>query len=126
MALKLENSVIAGLATGTLVYGVYQMSLPPTADVRSLESNNADLAKSEKVAEWTAAAVVGGISLIAKDPTIFVIGGTIMVAMAWMHRHANAVEPTSGTVLNLVPRVSQADAPEEYSTPKAPAYEATI
>lgn len=127
MALKIENSVIAGIAVGTLVYGMYNMALPSVADARSLESNNVDLAAAEKTAEWTSAAVVAGVSLIARDPTIFVIGGTIMVALSWIHRHANAVNSVTQSVLpTAVPRVSQAQAPGQYATPKARMYEPTF
>lgn len=127
MALKIEASVLGGLATGALVYGTYQMALPTTADVRSLEANNTDIDRSEKVAAWTSAAVVSGVSLIARDPTIFVIGGTMMIGLSWMHRHASAVTPATQSVLSaMTPRVSQAEAPEKYSTPKAPVYEPTF
>jgi Ni,Fe-hydrogenase I large subunit len=127
MALKPEFSLLTGLATATVVYGVYQNSLPAVADVRSLQANNNDLAKSERVASWTGAAVVAGVSLIAKDPTVFIIGGATLVAMAWMHRHANAVNPTSGTTQpQETPRVSQAEVPEQYSAPAAPTYDATF
>ena len=98
MALKIETSVLAGLATGTLVYGIYQAALPTTADIRTLEAQNTDVMKTEKIAAWTSAAVVSGVSLIAKDPTIFVIGGTVMVALSWMNRHANAVTPVMSAV----------------------------
>jgi hypothetical protein len=127
MALKIETSVLAGLATGTLVYGIYQSALPTQADIRSLEAQNSDIERSEKVASWTSAAVVAGVSLIARDPTIFVIGGTIMVGMSWMNRHANAVTPTLSSVTPLrSPNTSQADAPGEYATPKAPVYDSVI
>jgi len=127
MALKPEFSVLTGLATATVVYGIYQTSMPSVADVRSLQANNGDIAKSERTASWAAAGVVSGVALIAKDPTIFIIGGGTLVAMAWMHRHANAVHPTTGTTaVAMEPRVSQAEAPEQYSAPQAPAYESTF
>ena len=127
MALKLEASLGIGLATATVVYGVYQSSLPSAADTRSIDANNADLAKAERTASWTAAAVVSGVSLIARDPTIFIIGGATMVSMAWMHRHANAVHPATGSVRELgTPRVGQAEAPEQYAAPTAPVYEPTF
>lgn len=120
MALKLEASVVAGLATGALVYGTYQMALPNTADIRSLESQNVDITGAEKTAEWTAAAIVAGVSLIARDPTIFVIGGTIMVAVAWMNRHANAITPVLQSVIpSQTPRVAQSEAPGMYAVPSS-------
>jgi hypothetical protein len=127
MALKPEFSILGGIATGALVYGVYAASLPSVADTRSLQANNPDLAKSERVASWTSAGVVAGVSLIAKDPTIFIIGGTMVVAMAWMHRHANSVNPSTGTMASsMVPRVSQAEAPQNYAAPVTPKYDSVF
>lgn len=96
MALKPEGSIMAGLACGAVVYGIHANANPTMSDIRSLDKGNADVAKSERAATALSAAVVAGISLIAKDPTIFVIGGVITVAMAWWTRHANTVNPTTG------------------------------
>lgn len=127
VALKIESSVLAGLATATVVYGVYQAALPSQADIRSLESNNADVMAAERTAEWASAGIVSGVSLIARDPTIFVIGGTVVVALAWMNRYANAVKPSIRSLVpEQMPRTSQADAPQEYATPRAPTYEPTF
>ena len=123
MALKMEFSVMAGLATATVVYGVYQAAMPSVADARSLEPNNRDLAAAERTASWVSAGVVSGVSLIARDPTIFIIGGITVIGLAWMHRHANAVNPTSSRAAPSMPAVSQAEVPTQYSAPKVPAYE---
>jgi len=122
--MKPEYSVMTGTMTAVVVYGIYQNALPSVADVRSLQANNADLAKSERAASWMSAAVVAGVALIAKDPTVFIIGGAAVVGMAWFHRHANAVHPTTGTTaIAMEPRVSQAEVPAAYSAPSAPTYE---
>jgi hypothetical protein len=127
MGLKPEFSVGTGVAVGALVYGIYQNALPTVADIRSLDAQNTDLDKAERSATWLSAAVVAGVSLIARDPTVFIIGGTMTVALAWMHRHANAVNPLTGLAATLgVPRSSQVDAPQEYSAPAAPAYAPTF
>jgi hypothetical protein len=96
MALKPEASIMAGLAVGAVVYGIHVNANPTMSDIRSLDKGNDDVAKSERVATATSAAIVAGISLIAKDPTIFVIGGVITIAMAWWTRHSNLVNPTTG------------------------------
>lgn len=127
MALKAEFSVLTGTMTAVVVYGIYQNALPSVADTRSLQANNADLAKSERSASWMSAAVVSGVALIAKDPTVFIIGGAAVVGMAWFHRHANSVHPTTGTTAAAMePRVSQAEVPEQYAAPTSPAYESTF
>jgi hypothetical protein len=127
MALPKEFSIGIGLATATVVYGLYQNALPTMADVRSLDANNTDISAAERTASWTAAGVVAGVSLIAKDPTIFIIGGSMVVAMAWWHRHANMVVPNVGKATSeMTPRVTQASDPGAYATPTTPQYESTF
>lgn len=96
MALKAETSLTVGLATAAVVYSVYSNALPTVADIRVGDANDDHIARAEQLAAWTAAGVVAGVALIAKDPTVFVMGGTMVVALAWWHRHANAVDPISG------------------------------
>jgi hypothetical protein len=93
MALKPEISVGAGLAVATLVYAIHTNATPTRADIRSLPEGNPDIAAEERKATWQAAGAVAGISLIARDPIIFIIGGTMVIAEAWLTRHANYVNP---------------------------------
>lgn len=92
MPSKPEVSLGLALATGTIVYAVHSNLTPPVADIRSLESNNTDIQASERVATWTSAGIVAGISLLAKDPTIFIVGGAVAIALAWTTRHADQVD----------------------------------
>lgn len=92
MAQKPEVSLGLALATGTIVYAVHQNMTPSVADVRSLESNNVDVQSAERAATWMSAAIVAGISLLAKDPTIFIVGGAVTIALAWTTRHADQVD----------------------------------
>lgn len=92
-----EASVGTGLAAGGVAFTVFNMSLPPLTDVRAAEPENGDVFRSERTATWVAAAIVVGVALITSDATVFVIGGSTVVALAWLYRHANQVSPTSGT-----------------------------
>lgn len=96
LGLKPEVSLTVGLATAALVYGIYSNATPTIADIRASRPNDATIDASRKFATWTSAAVVAGVSLIAKDPTIFVLGGTMVVVMDWATRHGNAVSPLTG------------------------------
>ncbi|HET7641157.1 MAG TPA: hypothetical protein VFK47_20780 [Ktedonobacteraceae bacterium] len=109
MALKPEVSLGMGAASAALVYAIYQNALPTMADIRTLPANNSDVNATEKHAFVTSLAIVSAISLIAKDATIFIIGGGAAVAMSWMHRHANAVHPMTGNVSGV---------PGTYSMPE--------
>ena len=101
--LKPEVSLTVALATGALVYGVYQMALPSVADVRTSAEHHPDVQAAERLATWTAAAAVSGIALIAKDANVFIVGGGMTIALAWWYRHADAVIPE---LSKAVPRVT--------------------
>ena len=97
MALKTADaSVGIGLATGGIAFTVFNMSLPPLTDIRAAEPENGDVFRAERTATWVAAGIVTGVALMTQDATVFIIGGSVVVAMAWLYRHANEVSPTSG------------------------------
>lgn len=93
MSLSPEGSVMTGLALGAVSNAIFSQHLPSVVDLRTVEAGNQDVNAATKSATWQSAGVVAGISLITKDPTIFIIGGVITVALAWAHMHANAVSP---------------------------------
>jgi hypothetical protein len=98
MGRKPEVSLGLGLATGAVVYGTWQHFIPNQADVRVGKPGDETLEKARKQAAWFSAAIVGGISLIAKDPTIFIIGGAIVVGLDWATRGNNWTNPLSGRI----------------------------
>lgn len=91
--LKPEVSLSVGLATAVLVYATYTSALPTIADVRVGKEDDPDIDSARKMAAWTAAGIVGAVSLIAKDPTVFVVGGAMVVALDVSYRYADAVNP---------------------------------
>ena len=116
--LKPEVSVPVALGTAGVVAAVFANALPTVADIRVADTQNRDVYKSVRLATWTSAGVVSGISLIARDPMIFIVGGAMTVALAWWHLHANAVNPLTGTALLDAlpgrPKETQEQAPTEY------------
>jgi len=98
MALKPEVSLPVALATGTVVYTIYNQGLPGRADVSVGQPGDETIEQVRKQNAWMAAAVVGGVSLIAKDPTVFIVGGTMVVALDWLTRYANFRNPLTGRV----------------------------
>lgn len=96
MALKPESSVMIGLATAALVWSIYSNATPSIADIRVAAPGDPDVSSSRAAATRTAAFAVSGISLIAKDPGIFIIGGAMVIAADFLHRHANMVNPETG------------------------------
>lgn len=95
MARKPEVSLGLGLAVSTIVLAVHSR-LPTQPDIRVGEPGDKDMEASRKQASWVAAGIVSGISLIAKDPTIFIIGGVTVIAMDWLTRVNNWNDPASG------------------------------
>lgn len=98
MALKPEFSIPTGLAVAAVVFAVHQNATPSLADIQALPAGVQDVESSERKATWVSAGVVAGISLLAKDPTIFVIGSAATIAMAWMTRHASWTESLTGKI----------------------------
>ncbi len=94
--LKPDVSIPVALATGALVYGVYNLALPPVADVRTSAENHPDVAAANKGAAWTSAVAVAGIALISRDMNVFIVGGGMTLALTWWYNHADMVIPEIG------------------------------
>lgn len=99
MALKPEFSVMGGLAVGAIVFAVHTNATPNQADIRALPAGTPDIDRAERNATFLSAGVVSAVSLIAKDPTIFVIGAGMTIAMAVWTRHSNYLESLGGKYL---------------------------
>lgn len=109
MALPRTVSLGTGLAVVGLVWGIYNAATPTIADIRVADPEDRDIASAERTATWISAAVVSGVSLIAKDPTVFVLGGSMVVALAWWHRHSNHFNPSLGSAIMPSSRQVQVD-----------------
>lgn len=96
MALQPSQSVGIGLATAGLVLAIHSQATPSMADIRVGAPNDDQIDRSERAASWMSVGIVSAISLLTKDPTIFIIGGAATVAMAWWTRHGNALNPLIG------------------------------
>lgn len=96
--LKPPESISVALGVAGGVYALYS-NLPTTPDIRVSEPQDADLAAEERKAAILAACGVAGISLLTRDPTVFVVGGLAVIGMSWWHKLANAHDPITGRVL---------------------------
>ena len=97
--LKPEGSLTAGVATMAIVYAVYSHSLPTQAEMHATSPNDDNIEAGRKKAVITSAAMVAAISLIAKDPVIFILGSFTAVGLDFMARHANASSPVTGKLV---------------------------
>jgi len=99
--LKPNEQIIVSAAVATAVYGIFQLNAPNLADVKASAPGGAaslNTHKSVKTAVWTSAILVSGLSLLAKDPAIFIIGGLITVVEGWKYMHGNATDSVTGAV----------------------------
>lgn len=101
--MKPDTEVSIALATSVMAYGAYQLALPSTADIRSLEPNNRDIQAAERVAAWVAAGGVSLVALLTKSPAVFTLGGATVIAASWMTRHADRVSNVTKKASALVP-----------------------
>jgi len=124
MALKPESSVIGGLAVAGLVYGIHAQFTPSMADMKGLPAGNQDIDKAERQATWLSAAVVSGVSLLTKDPTIFILGASATVAMAFFTRHAVHTEGSALASL-MAPGAAQAASANDLASGPEPVGQST-
>lgn len=97
--LKPEASLGTGLAVCAVVYAIHSNFTPSMADLQGLPAGNPDTDAAERKATWLSAGVVAGVSLLAKDPTIFVLGSAATIALAWFSRHATWTESKAGPAI---------------------------
>lgn len=101
IGLKPSEEIQVGALTAAIVYGIFQLDAPNLADTRASlpgTPNAQHVHGSVKTAAWTATVVTGGLAILAKSPTIFIIGGVMTVIESWKYYHANAINPMTGRV----------------------------
>lgn len=109
--LKPENSVVAGLATVGLVAGVYQLDVGPVSQVHASDAGHGANTAGIKKAGYTSLVLVAGITLLARDPNIAILGGAAIIAFHSHYRHANLVNPQTNQVEGPGPAAYQPAGP---------------
>lgn len=97
--LKTEDGLVTGLAVAAVVAGIHAVSVPNVAAVRASAPGNQHADSARKSATLTAALVVVVASAVAKDPTVFVIGGVVVIALDMAQRMANSTDNQSGKLV---------------------------
>jgi hypothetical protein len=87
--LKPSDELIVGSTAVALVYAIYSQAVPPYCDIRADQANNTNTYKSVKMAAITSIAAVGALSLLSKSPTVFTIGGAMVIFETWKYHYAN-------------------------------------
>jgi hypothetical protein len=94
--LKPEGSMLAGIMTGILVYGVYTVNTGNLATLHTTPAGDGNARAARKKAAIQSLAAVSAISLLARDINIFILGGGITVLLDWHARHAIEASPETG------------------------------
>jgi hypothetical protein len=96
--LKPENSIVAGIATMALVAGLYGVNVGPVSSIHMGPANDNNTQASLKKAGWISVIAVSGVSLLAKDANIAILGGATIIAEELQYRHANMASPETGQI----------------------------
>lgn len=113
MALRAEVSIPVALGTAGLVYAIHTQATPPQTDIRMSTPGAADhdaVNRTRKQATWLGIGVVSAISLLARDATIAVVGGAMVIGLDWWTRYNNETHPAQGRVLRPGERVGTENA----------------
>lgn len=88
-SIRPSDELIVGATSIALVLAIFGQNTPNLADVRADQTNNVNTHKATKLAAITATGVVGALSILAKSPTVFVIGGAAILFETWKLHFAN-------------------------------------
>ena len=96
-----EELMISGVAVAA-VLSVFQLEAPPLANVKASAPGgqvSQNTHNSVKGAVLTSTAVVGGLAILGKSPTVYVVGGLTIAVLGWKYMHANVTHPKTGAVV---------------------------
>lgn len=116
-----NDSVVAGIATMALVFGIYNNKVGAVSEVHMSPANDGNIAASIKKAGIVSAALVAGLFLITHDANIVILGGSAIVAEELTYRHAHMADEASG-MIQVTPSDYQ-QAPTAYSVSQHTNYE---
>jgi hypothetical protein len=96
--LKPGESLLVAVLTALGVYMIFQHGTPNLADVKASAPGGAASANthaSVKTAVFESAALTVGVAVLARDPTVYVVGGLVTAFEGWKYYHANAAGPAT-------------------------------
>ena len=117
--LKPEGSVMAGLATVGVVYGIYQLNIGSVSQAQASDPNHPILESARKKAGYTSLVLVAGLTLLTKDGNVGILGAGTIVAMELSYRHAIMAHPISGSMQAPDASAYQPVTPDQVPYPDA-------
>jgi hypothetical protein len=118
---KSTQSLLMATATGAMVLGIFNGVAPSVTDVSASGPSDQDIAKNTKVAAWMAGGLVAGVSVLMRDPTVFVLGSAITIGYTWWLNGANHSWPSPVSASVTMSMGHTASAPTATPTPEEPA-----
>jgi hypothetical protein len=93
-----NTSVMIGIANGALIVSIYDKTVPQVAAVRVADPHDGDVEAARKHAAWASAGVLGFVYLLTRDKNAFLIGGLVLAGVDIMVKHANGMNPQTGSL----------------------------
>lgn len=87
--LKPTDEIVIAATSVAVVLSIFNNDCPNVADIRADKPNNVNTHASVKGAALTSTAVIGAIALLGKSPTVFTIGGAMILFEVWKRHIAN-------------------------------------
>lgn len=87
--MKTSDEVIVSATGVAIVLAIYAQNTPNNADIRADKTGNVNTYKSTKMAAITSIAVIGTLALISKSPTVFTVGGAMVLFETWKQHTYN-------------------------------------
>jgi predicted cation transporter len=100
--LKPEHELMVSAVSVAAVLTVFQLEAPPLANIKASApggQTSANTHSSVKGAVLTSLAIVGGLALLGKSPTVYVVGGLTIAVLGWKYMAANVKHPVTGAVV---------------------------
>lgn len=93
--LRPDSSIQLGVLIGIVDVFIYSKSVPSLADVRTADPHNEDVETARKHAAWATIAFNSFVSMVTRDWNVFLTGGIVVIALDFMTKHANGVNPAT-------------------------------
>jgi hypothetical protein len=94
-----QNSIIIALTSAGFVAGAYFATVGPIADVHAMPANDPTIEKSLTKAGVMALILVGGLTVFTRDLNDVIVGGTAIIVLDLMYRHAHQSSPMTNQVV---------------------------
>src|SRR5260370_35663450 len=95
-----QGRVAMGLATGIMVWAIWDRSLPDAATMHATRPYDINIESGRKKAVYTSAAVLSAVTLLTKDVNVFILGGIVLIALDVHAHHANVTAPDTGALVS--------------------------